>query len=321
MGGADLPVEVLVERLVRARAHGRGSIERRPRRFNAKTVVLGVLLAATAAAVEVPGAGGRLTAGGYVDGLAVAETEGGKRERPQALLDVHLDGTAARWLRGRLEIRERVGGPFEGGSGAGLYDWSHIYQNRSPSTEVSEAFADVHLRRADLRVGVQKMAWGKLDGIPPTDIVNPRDYHDPLVQDFEERKAQLSQRVVLIEDLRKEQKGPVHMLDEISKALPPMLWLTEVKQVAAAGAPRGAAAAASADVIIDGNSTTQTGVSDFVNNLEASGYFKKSIDIVGTRTLPLPGPPGELVSFSLRARFLTPGEAKPAAAAAPAPKR
>ena len=100
-----------------------------------------------------------------------------------------------------------------------------------------------------------------------------------------------------------------------------MLWLTEVKQVAAAGAPRGAAAAASADVIIDGNSTTQTGVSDFVNNLEASGYFKKSIDIVGTRTLPLPGPPGELVSFSLRARFLTPGEAKPAAAAAPAPKR
>ena len=150
--------------------------------------MLGVLLAATAAAVEVPGAGGRLTAGGYVDGLAVAETEGGKRERPQALLDVHLDGTAARWLRGRLEIRERVGGPFEGGSGAGLYDWSHIYQNRSPSTEVSEAFADVHLRRADLRVGVQKMAWGKLDGIPPTDLVNPRDYHDPLVEDFEERK-------------------------------------------------------------------------------------------------------------------------------------
>ena len=37
------------------------------------------------------------------------------------------------------------------------------------------------------------------------------------VQDFEQRKAQLSQRVVLIEDLRKEQKGPVHMLDQISR--------------------------------------------------------------------------------------------------------
>jgi type IV pilus assembly protein PilN len=121
------------------------------------------------------------------------------------------------------------------------------------------------------------------------------------VQDFEQRKAQLSQRVVLIEDLRKEQKGPVHMLDEISKALPPMLWLTEVKQVGG-------------DVVVDGNSTTQTGVSDFINNLEASGYFKKSIDIVGTKTVPLPQPPGELVSFTLRAQFLTPGDAKPAAA-------
>jgi hypothetical protein len=35
---------------------------------------------------------------------------------------------------------------------------------------------------------VQTFAWGKLDGIPPTDVLNPRDYHDPLVDDFEERK-------------------------------------------------------------------------------------------------------------------------------------
>ena len=124
------------------------------------------------------------------------------------------------------------------------------------------------------------------------------------VQDFEQRKAQLSQRVVLIEDLRKQQKGPVHMLDEISKGLPPMVWLTEVRQIAGG------------DVVIDGSSTTQTGVSDFVTNLELSGYFKKSIDIVNTRTVALPQPPGELVSFTLRAQFLTPGETKPAVAAA-----
>jgi len=113
------------------------------------------------------------------------------------------------------------------------------------------------------------------------------------VQDFEQRKAQLSQRVVLIEDLRKEQKGPV---------------LTEVKQVVG-------------DVVIDGTSTTQTGVSDFVSNLEASGYFKKSVDIVGTRTVPMAQPPGELVSFTLRAQFLTPGQAKAAVVAVSTPKR
>jgi len=138
------------------------------------------------------------------------------------------------------------------------------------------------------------------------------------VQEFENRKAQLSERVVLIEDLRKAQKGPVHMLDEISKALPPMLWLTEVKQMGTTAKT----ASAAGDVIIDGTSTTQTGVSDFVNNLEASGYFKKSIDIVGTRTVAMAQPPGELVTFSLRAKFLTPGDAKAAAStAAPVLKR
>ena len=93
-------------------------------------------------------------------------------------------------------------------------------------------------------------------------------------------------------------------------ALPPMLWLSELKQNATDGT-----------IAIEGKSTSQTGVSDFVGNLEASGYFKKSIDIVGTKTVPLPRPPGELVTFTLRARFLTPGETKPAAATAGAVKR
>ena len=127
------------------------------------------------------------------------------------------------------------------------------------------------------------------------------------VQEFEQRKTQLSQRVVLIEDLRNGQTGPVHMLDQISRSLPPMLWLIQVRQVAA-------------DVLIDGLSTTQTGVSDFVNNLESSGYFRRSIDIVGTTTQALPQPPGELVRFTLRAHFQRPGETAPAAPAAPAPR-
>jgi type IV pilus assembly protein PilN len=68
------------------------------------------------------------------------------------------------------------------------------------------------------------------------------------VQQFEQRKAQLQQRVVLIEQLRKGQTGPVHMLDQISRALPQMLWLTQLKQ-------------AGADVVVDGKGTTLTGLS------------------------------------------------------------
>ena len=124
------------------------------------------------------------------------------------------------------------------------------------------------------------------------------------VQQFEQQKAQLQQRVVLIEELRKSQTGPVHILDQVSRALPPMLWLTQLKQTADGG------------VVIDGRCTSQTGVSDFVANLEASGYFKKSIEIVSSQTEPMPAPPGELIKFTIKAQFQPPGTAAPAAAKA-----
>src|SRR5438874_305952 len=126
------------------------------------------------------------------------------------------------------------------------------------------------------------------------------------VQQFEQRKAQLQQRVVLIEQLRKGQTGPVHMLDQISRALPSMLWLTELKQT-------------NDDVQIDGRCTNQTGVAEFISNLEASGYFKRSIDIVSTTAEPASAQSGggELIRFTLKATFQQPDAAKTPAAAAP----
>jgi type IV pilus assembly protein PilN len=122
------------------------------------------------------------------------------------------------------------------------------------------------------------------------------------VQQFEQRKAQLQQRVVLIEQLRKGQTGPVHMLDQVSRALPQMLWLTELKQNGA-------------EVQIEGKSTTLTGLSEFVSNLEASGYFKRSIEIVDTKTEQVTKPASELIRFTIKATFQEPGEAGKAAAA------
>jgi type IV pilus assembly protein PilN len=121
------------------------------------------------------------------------------------------------------------------------------------------------------------------------------------VQQFEQRKAQLQQRVVLIEQLRKGQSGPVHMLDQISRSLPPMLWLTEMKQTG--------------DTImtIEGRCSTLTGLSEFVGNLEASGYFKRSVEIVSTVTETLPQPPGELIRFVIKAEFQVPANQPPAA--------
>jgi type IV pilus assembly protein PilN len=126
------------------------------------------------------------------------------------------------------------------------------------------------------------------------------------VQAFEQQKAQLQQRVVLIEQLRKSQTGPVHMLDQLSRSLPPMLWLTTLKQD-------------DNTITIDGKSTTQTGVSDFVGNLESSGYFKKSVDIVSSQADTSTPQAPNIVRFTLKAVFQAPGEPAPAKAAGASP--
>jgi len=50
------------------------------------------------------------------------------------------------------------------------------------------------------------------------------------VRQFETRKAQLQERVTLIETLRKGQSSPVHVLDAVSRSVPDMLWLTQLEQ-------------------------------------------------------------------------------------------
>jgi type IV pilus assembly protein PilN len=112
------------------------------------------------------------------------------------------------------------------------------------------------------------------------------------VQLFESQKAQLEQRVKLIEELRKGQAGPVHLLDEISRSLPELMWLTELKQQGSG-------------LTIEGRATTLTALSDFVGNLEGSRYFKRPVEIVNSQLDPQPQ--GELIRFSVKAEFAAPG--------------
>ncbi len=85
---------------------------------------------ALGAPLTVPGTDGRLEASGYIDGLAVVDTGGGRRQRPQGLGELRLDTAVTRALRGHLALRGWVGGPIEGGH-AGIYDLVHTFQNHS----------------------------------------------------------------------------------------------------------------------------------------------------------------------------------------------
>jgi len=51
-----------------------------------------------------------------------------------------------------------------------------------------------------------------------------------------------------------------------------------------------------------------------VANLEASGYFKRSVEIVSSTTETMSQAPGELIRFSIKALFQPPADAAVAGA-------
>ena len=135
------------------------------------------------------------------------------------------------------------------------------------------------------------------------------------VRNFETTRAQLQQRVTLIEQLRRGQSVPVELLDHISRSLPDMLWLTEMDETGS-------------NLTITGLSTTLIAVSDFVANLGNSTLLKKPIDIVNTEVQSTPsgaaGTPGapDVIKFTVKAQLAAAGGAAPAAPkAAAAPPR
>jgi type IV pilus assembly protein PilN len=118
------------------------------------------------------------------------------------------------------------------------------------------------------------------------------------VRKFESQKAVLQQRVTLIEQLRKGQYAPVHLLDEISKSLPDRLWLSELSQTGS-------------DFTISGVTDSLTAVSDFVANLESTRWFKKPVEIVDSQVTSVANA-GDLIRFQIKAQFVDPTTASSA---------
>lgn len=122
------------------------------------------------------------------------------------------------------------------------------------------------------------------------------------ITQFEEQRAQLQQRVALIEQLRTGQHSPVTLLDQVSRSLPERLWLTGLRQTGAS-------------VTIDGRTTTLTSLSDFIGNLESSGAFTRPVEIVTSEVQQTDGI--DIVQFQVKANFPL-GDPQAAAANTPA---
>lgn len=83
------------------------------------------------------------------------------------------------------------------------------------------------------------------------------------------QKAELEERLAVIDRLRAAKHAPVRMLQLFNQSLPDGLWLMEVKQTNSA-------------VQIEGRALSQTAVSDFAKALQDSGFFKMPVEIVTT---------------------------------------
>jgi type IV pilus assembly protein PilN len=167
---------------------------------------------------------------------------------------------------------------------------------------------------AALFVGWRYWALGQDAAQVERDIEAQRREEQRLVQvinevrDFEARRERLQQRVSLIEELRRGQTAPVHMLDQVSRSLPDMMWLTKMTQTGY-------------DVTMEGNCLSLTSLSDFVTNLESSRYFARPVEIVTSEVVAANQDNPELIRFTVKGTFQMAGlQTAPPAGATPATK-
>jgi type IV pilus assembly protein PilN len=78
------------------------------------------------------------------------------------------------------------------------------------------------------------------------------------VDELEQKRATFQRKVDLIYRLQAEQQGPVHLLDELSKALPDFVWLTQLDQTGN-------------QIRLAGQSNSLTSVADFITALQTAG--------------------------------------------------
>lgn len=126
---------------------------------------------------------------GKIEFLTVGRVQSSSpTQDPQGKLRLRTVTDLSPRIRFVTDLAGTAGGTPRDPSGAGVYDFGHVLQNISPSLEVGEAYLDFYSSLLDLRVGLQKFAWGKLDRAQPNDLLNPQKYYEPLLEEENDRK-------------------------------------------------------------------------------------------------------------------------------------
>jgi type IV pilus assembly protein PilN len=84
------------------------------------------------------------------------------------------------------------------------------------------------------------------------------------VKGYEEKKASLEAKIKLINDLKTNQKGPVRLMDEVSKALPDLVWLASLD-------------VSGDQITMRGRTLSPNAVSTYLENLKKSPFFAEPV--------------------------------------------
>lgn len=92
----------------------------------------------------------------------------------------------------------------------------------------------------------------------------------------------------VIEDISRQKAGPVHVMESLSAAVPPGLWLTEFRE-------------GNGNLVINGLALDNQTVADFLRSLERSSYFNR-VELV--ETTEADKKTGPYKKFSIRTHVL-----------------
>ena len=96
------------------------------------------------------------------------------------------------------------------------------------------------------------------------------------VKSYEDKKRSLEEKIALIKELKNNQRGPVRLMDEVSKALPDLVWLTDLQ-------------VAGNLLTLKGRTLSPNAVATYLENLKKSPFFAEPVFKSLTRE---PGPQG-----------------------------
>ena len=84
------------------------------------------------------------------------------------------------------------------------------------------------------------------------------------VEEFEQKEAELEQKISVITDLKNSQRGPVDIMDHISQALPELLWIDRLDQQGD-------------KISLSGRAFNQSAIEHFIQSLDESPIFAEPV--------------------------------------------